>query len=346
MHHFLSERRTSATTMMLLSSQHIWLLYKYRPGELVHHRPYHESTFYCPLVRYGLEARDDRLHVLWRCKVAFTLWWRLLQWWTQEPQHYQSVCRHKVAFLTSRMTVLPRKFTSQWLWTFSNTPATAERRIGAAMWTVFCVSAHNALAQARRTELHDAILADPHQIALQVVTGKTSNLRAVLHMFKKRQQINVPRFVRSLLVHLSSMDEWMHLPELGPMTVNEAPSTGTSGSDAVIVSAQIACIESAAALLQPTHSANNFAEYSGLLGGLRLLKRDVSSIVLIGDSSMIIQQLDGFSSVRMARRKPRFESAVTLLDKLQFIELNAPRCENTMADCAANIAMDLECWPF
>jgi ribonuclease HI len=59
---------------------------------------------------------------------------------------------------------------------------------------------------------------------------------------------------------------------------------------------------------------NNYAEYMGLLIGLRLAKeKGIKDIRIEGDSNLVIQQVKGLWRVKETRLKPLFETIMKLL---------------------------------
>ena len=59
---------------------------------------------------------------------------------------------------------------------------------------------------------------------------------------------------------------------------------------------------------------NNYAEYMGLLIGLRLAKeKNIRHIKIEGDSNLVIQQVRGLWRVKEPRLKPLFETIMKLL---------------------------------
>lgn len=87
---------------------------------------------------------------------------------------------------------------------------------------------------------------------------------------------------------------------------------------------------------------NNVAEYSGLLSGLKgIVKLNIQSVEIQGDSQLVIRQLQGQYQVRSDTLKPFFKRAMTLLKKIRRKTFkHIPRELNARADYLSNQAMD------
>jgi ribonuclease HI len=87
---------------------------------------------------------------------------------------------------------------------------------------------------------------------------------------------------------------------------------------------------------------NNFAEYQGLLLGLRrALDLGAHEVEVLADSQLVIMQLSGVYRVRNAGLRPLFEEAKRLLARFKRVELrHIPREMNGAADEMSNRAID------
>jgi ribonuclease HI len=87
---------------------------------------------------------------------------------------------------------------------------------------------------------------------------------------------------------------------------------------------------------------NNVAEYSGLLYGVKgIMKLNIQSVEIQGDSQLVIRQLQGQYQVRSDALKPLFKRAMTLLKKIRWKTFKyIPRELNARADYLSNQAMD------
>jgi ribonuclease HI len=87
---------------------------------------------------------------------------------------------------------------------------------------------------------------------------------------------------------------------------------------------------------------NNYAEYMGLIEGLRMaVEMGVSDVVVQGDSKLVIKQMTGEFVVRSASLRPLWEEARRLLSSIpQHRFEHIPRSANARADELANRAMD------
>ncbi|MGH9394356.1 MAG: ribonuclease HI family protein [Terriglobales bacterium] len=109
----------------------------------------------------------------------------------------------------------------------------------------------------------------------------------------------------------------------------------------------VAC-DAAGAVLERLQAAvgvqtNNFAEYSGLIAGLRYaLERGAAEVTVYADSELMVRQMQGRYAVKSANLMPLFEQASELARRLPRFRIEHVRRErNREADRLANLAMDL-----
>lgn len=89
---------------------------------------------------------------------------------------------------------------------------------------------------------------------------------------------------------------------------------------------------------------NNFAEYMGLIHGMRgALEMNIKSLNVEGDSKMVIKQMTGEYKVKSPNLITLYKEAVSLRDEFDSIGFShIYRKHNVRADELANIAMDKE----
>lgn len=87
---------------------------------------------------------------------------------------------------------------------------------------------------------------------------------------------------------------------------------------------------------------NNVAEYSGLLSGVKIIvKLNIQSVEIQGDSQLVIRQLQGQYQVKSDNLKPYYKQATKLLKKIRRKTFKyIPRELNARADYLSNQAMD------
>ncbi len=87
---------------------------------------------------------------------------------------------------------------------------------------------------------------------------------------------------------------------------------------------------------------NNVAEYRALLRGIELaLAHGADEIELIGDSELIVRQIEGRYKVKNAGMKPLHAKAKELLAKFDKWSIrHVKRAENAEADALVNQALD------
>lgn len=87
---------------------------------------------------------------------------------------------------------------------------------------------------------------------------------------------------------------------------------------------------------------NNFAEYSGLLLGLkRAHELGIEELEVFADSELMIRQLSGRYQVKSPSLRPLYEDALKLFNKFKRVKLvHVPREMNRAADEMSNRAID------
>lgn len=115
---------------------------------------------------------------------------------------------------------------------------------------------------------------------------------------------------------------------------------GLSGAGAVLVEPSGQVVDRIAKFLGT--QTNNFAEYMGLLLGLRRARElGVREIEVFADSELMIRQLSGRYQVKSASLRPLYEEAVRLLNEFGRVKLvHVPREMNAAADELSNRAID------
>jgi ribonuclease HI len=90
------------------------------------------------------------------------------------------------------------------------------------------------------------------------------------------------------------------------------------------------------------HQTNNYAEYMGLLIGLKHAKTlGAKEIEVFADSELLIRQLGGRYQVKSPSLRPLYEEAVKLLKDFSRVKLvHVPREMNSAADEMSNRAID------
>ncbi len=90
------------------------------------------------------------------------------------------------------------------------------------------------------------------------------------------------------------------------------------------------------------HGTNNEAEYQGLILGLRAARdAGADSVVVRGDSQLVIRQLEGRYRVNAPNLQPYYREAKALMDDFESVRFEwVRRGANEDADRAANEALD------
>ncbi len=115
---------------------------------------------------------------------------------------------------------------------------------------------------------------------------------------------------------------------------------GISGAGAVLVKPSGQVVDRLGKFLGV--QTNNYAEYMGLLIGLRRARDlGVREIEVFADSELMIRQLGGRYQVKSATLRPLYEEAVKLLNDFSRVKLvHVPREMNKAADEMSNRAID------
>lgn len=115
---------------------------------------------------------------------------------------------------------------------------------------------------------------------------------------------------------------------------------GLSGAGAVLVDPSGQVVDRLGKFLG--HQTNNYAEYMGLLIGLRRARAlGVREVEVYADSELMIRQLGGRYQVKSRSLKPLYDEAVRLLNEFSRVKLvHVPREMNAAADEMSNRAID------
>jgi len=89
-------------------------------------------------------------------------------------------------------------------------------------------------------------------------------------------------------------------------------------------------------------ATNNFAEYSGLVAGLRrALDLHVPEVEVVSDSELLVKQMRGEYRVKNAALRTLHEEAKTLAQQVGKVEYrHVKRAHNELADRLVNDALD------
>jgi len=90
------------------------------------------------------------------------------------------------------------------------------------------------------------------------------------------------------------------------------------------------------------YGTNNDAEYRGLIMGLKwCLAHDIKQVLILGDSLLVVRQVQGQWKVNGMKRL--YRRVTKLLKMFEHVEVaHVYRCNNTVADGLANEAMDVQ----
>lgn len=90
------------------------------------------------------------------------------------------------------------------------------------------------------------------------------------------------------------------------------------------------------------YKTNNQAEYSALIFGLKgAIKLGISSLSVLGDSLLVINQVNGIFKVKSASLEPLHKEVIILKDQFKYIDFSHVYREyNKRADELSNLALD------
>ncbi|GMU62002.1 MAG: ribonuclease HI family protein [Myxococcales bacterium] len=115
---------------------------------------------------------------------------------------------------------------------------------------------------------------------------------------------------------------------------------GPSGAGAVLVEPSGQVVDRLGKFLG--HQTNNYAEYMGLLLGLKRAKElGVAEVEVFADSELMLRQLGGRYQVKSPSLRPLYQEALRLLNDFERVKfVHVPREMNRAADEMSNRAID------
>lgn len=120
------------------------------------------------------------------------------------------------------------------------------------------------------------------------------------------------------------------------------PNPGNGGSGYWLCSTRGTVLASISIEILDNRVTNNQAEYAALVWGMECAKRyNIKSLLVKGDSELVIHQMNGYKNVNSERMKPLYKQAKYLendFNKVQYEHMG--RHLNHMADAKANEGSD------
>lgn len=122
--------------------------------------------------------------------------------------------------------------------------------------------------------------------------------------------------------------------------VARGKNPGPAGAGAVLVEPSGQVVDKLGKFLG--HQTNNYAEYMGLLMGLKRARElNVREVEVFADSELMIRQLGGRYQVKSPSLRPLYEETLQLLNGFERVKLVVvPREMNRAADEMSNRAID------
>jgi ribonuclease HI len=289
-------------------------------------------------------AREDLFHIMWNCLRAKQVWRMVLRFWGCNLRA-QSLEHFKPAMLAAQP---PSSYTKlHTLLLDRHTPA----RVFAAMddyWIMLCQLGRRVLWQSRNHRVWD----DQRDSAPQLQVVFTRLAHEELCFKIEASRVALSPVLQDIASSLTTTSE---LPKPAPTATGSyrlffdggsRTQSGLAGAGALLLRHTEngwAVVWAGAFPLPP--STNNVTEYCALLSGLQTASTlGWKHLTIIGDSQVILRQLQGRYRVRAARlRKLYYETRVQLANLDTFECLHTMRSHNTAADALANVAMDQGC---
>lgn len=115
---------------------------------------------------------------------------------------------------------------------------------------------------------------------------------------------------------------------------------GPAGAGAILVEPSGQVVDKLGKFLG--HQTNNYAEYMGLLIGLRRARElHVAEVEVFADSELMIRQLGGRYQVKSPSLRPLYEEVLKMLNEFERVKLmHVPREMNRAADEMSNRAIE------
>lgn len=217
---------------------------------------------------------------------------------------------------------------------------TVSLRIQLLHWSSACSSASRSSMKCHHFRSLYDIVADGHRLRLRHSTITTN--RYQLRSSCTDSTYSEDRDERESIADHRGIDKWVLQFDGG-----SRGNPGVGGSGAVLFalnasSGIVTEVWNCYNFLGEKKITNNVAEYNGLLSGVKgIVKLNIQSVEIQGDSQLVIRQLQGQYQVKSESLKPFFKRAMTLLKKIRWKTFkHIPREQNARADDLSNQAMD------
>jgi ribonuclease HI len=289
-------------------------------------------------------SEDTLMHIMWHCPKAQTLWKIILHALGITITHVTEVRRFKQSILLDKAPKAGSELL-RYLGSHSNNPQ--EFTIAYDnIWGQFTRMGRRALWKWRNQRIWNDNDGNPHQQAAQI------RLNMQLLLFNRLAHPSI-----ALRAHYKRMEEWINdSSTLGSTTTNSNQfrlffdggargNPGKAGSGAMLQKQwkhRWKPIWCASSYLPET--TNNRAEYLALLEGLQeAQRRAISHLTIIGDSQLILRQLEGQYKVKSPSTQKLYYEIQQLLHHLTTFQVHhTMRMHNSTADALANVAMDTQ----
>lgn len=191
----------------------------------------------------------------------------------------------------------------------------------------------------------------PSDVKLLEFIAREEPLAATLSAFPQLTRERLTRLLEKAGAVLLDLERELSAPEVVPVGASvervrvysdgaARGNPGHSGAGAVLVQPSGQIVDRLGKYLGV--QTNNYAEYMGLLLGLRRAHElGVQEVEVYADSELMIRQLGGRYQVKSQSLKPLYDEAVKLLNDFSRVKLvHVPREMNRAADEMSNRAID------
>jgi ribonuclease HI len=195
-------------------------------------------------------------------------------------------------------------------------------------------------------------MAPPHPVDILRHIAREEPLTGTVRAFAGLTREDVGRLLEAAAERLASLEPPAPPPEV-PSGLEEARprlrlfsdgaargNPGPAGAGAVLVDPEGKVVARLGKFLGTR--TNNYAEYMGLLLGLRHARSlGTRELEVLADSELLIRQLEGRYQVKSPTLRPLYEEASRLLKGFSRVRLqHVPREQNKAADEMSNRAID------
>lgn len=185
------------------------------------------------------------------------------------------------------------------------------------------------------------------QLAVLRFIAREEPLLATLGAFPQLDRARLKRILERAATLVESGGEQAAVPQAPTLARVRVYSDGAARGNPGLAGAGAVLVEPSGQVVDRLgkflgRQTNNYAEYMGLLLGLRRAKElGVAEVELFADSELMLRQLGGRYQVKSPSLKPLYQEALRLLNDFERVKfVHVPREMNRAADEMSNRAID------